>query len=212
MPARTPLRRPRPEHRHYTYADYEKWPESMRCEIIYGEIYMMSAPSMPHQDILGGIYRKFADFLDDKPCKVYLAPVDVRITADPNRNEDEWKKDDLIVQPDMIVVCDKKKRQHKACIGAPDLVLEVLSDSNRKHDQKTKLQIYLENGVREYWIADPEKRTIATGIRHEGDTPDEPPYYEWQTWGADENAQAPAGIFDGALQIDVAAVFAQVEE
>jgi Uma2 family endonuclease len=206
--------RPRPGTPHYTYEDYEQWPESMRCELINGKIYMMASPSWDHQAILLELAARFREFLKDKPCKVVMAPLDVRISANPEANEDVSKKDDVVLQPDLIVVCDKKKKQRKACIGAPDFVLEILSENTKKHDTKTKLDLYLQYGVREYWIVDPFKQTISCGMWHSGKDAEgeraglSVPYYEWQIF--ENGEQAPVGIFNSELCIDCAEIFAAV--
>jgi Uma2 family endonuclease len=137
----------------YAYKDYALWDDGVRCELIDGVPYVMSAPLIKHQLISGEIYGQLRDFLKGKQCKVMHAAVDVRLNA--------HQKDNTIVQPDIIVVCDRKKIENgKSCIGAPDMVVEVLSPSNRYWDYLIKEKIYLEAGVREYWIVDPEEETV----------------------------------------------------
>jgi Uma2 family endonuclease len=140
----------------FTYADYKEWEldEGERFEIIYGEAYAMAAPNARHQEILGGLFNQFYNYLQDKPCKVYPAPYDVRLFY----KEDE--SDDTVVQPDITVVCDEKKRGHEGCRGAPDLVIEILSPSNTAIEMERKLKLYQEAGVREYWIVDPENNGV----------------------------------------------------
>jgi len=138
----------------YTYADYASWSDDNRYELIDGVAYMMSAPSAVHQDILGSLYRQFADYLDDKPCRVFLAPFDVCLHG---KGDD----DDTVVQPDILVVCDETKLENgKYCNGAPDLIIEILSPSTARHDRIIKLSRYLKAGVREYWIVDPEVKGV----------------------------------------------------
>ncbi|MDR2182743.1 MAG: Uma2 family endonuclease, partial [Clostridiales bacterium] len=119
----------RQEKGHFTYEDYYAWDNEPRCELIDGEIYFMAAPRPIHQIISGGLYRKFSEHLDGKKCKVFL-PIDVRLNAD--------KGDDTVVQPDLLVVCDRDKLDDKGCKGAPDLVIEILSPSTASYDMMTK--------------------------------------------------------------------------
>jgi len=131
----------------YTYEDYESFPEDFRCELIDGVAYMMSAPDVWHQDMLGMIYRKIGNYLDGKKCKVIMAPFDVRLF--PRKD----KKDRTVVQPDIIIVCDEEKLSDgKACRGAPDVVIEILSDSTRSHDLNTKKEKYKRAGVSQYIV------------------------------------------------------------
>jgi Uma2 family endonuclease len=143
----------------YTYADYYAWDTEERYEIIDGEAYMMSAPTVPHQAISRELLGQFWNFLKDKPCEVFAAPLDVRLFP----REDE--SDDTIVQPDILVICDRSKLEDKrACRGAPDLVVEILSPSNNHKAIFLKFQYYLRAGVREYWVIDLENRGVQVHI------------------------------------------------
>jgi len=131
----------------YTYEDYESFPEDFRCELIDGVVYMMSAPDIWHQDMLGDLYTKLRAYLNGKKCKVILAPFDVRLF--PRKD----KKDRTVVQPDIIVVCDEDKLSDgKACRGAPDVVIEILSESTKGHDLNVKKGKYERAGVRQYIV------------------------------------------------------------
>jgi Uma2 family endonuclease len=144
---------------YYTYADYLAWDTAERYEIIDGEAYMMSAPTVPHQTISRELLLQFGNFLKGKPCQVFAAPLDVRLFP----REDE--RDDTIVQPDILVVCDQSKLEDKrACRGAPDLVIEILSPSNTSNAMLLKFSKYLKAGVREYWIINPEEKEIQVHI------------------------------------------------
>ncbi|MDR1909868.1 MAG: Uma2 family endonuclease [Spirochaetaceae bacterium] len=143
-----------PERRRYTYADALAWSEELRAEIIDGEIYMMAPPLRAHQEVLRNILVKLANFLEDKPCKVYPAPFGVRLFPEPDDS------DDTLVEPDITVVCDESKLDERGCKGAPDLIIEVLSPSNPRHDLLLKFNLYLRAGVREYWVVDPETKTV----------------------------------------------------
>jgi Uma2 family endonuclease len=143
----------------YTYADYLGWDEGERCEILDGEVYMMSAPSVAHQVISGELFGQFWAFLKGKPCRVFAAPFDVRLFPKDDGS------DTTVVQPDLLVICDKSKiADGKACRGAPDLVVEILSPSNDDSIMFLKYGKYLKAGVREYWVISPEAREIQTHI------------------------------------------------
>ena len=144
------------EEPYYTYADYKEWEldEGERFELIYGEAYAMSAPSTRHQEILGGIFNQIYNYLRGKPCKVFPAPFDVRLFYKADES------DDAVVQPDISVICDKKKLGPEGCRGAPDLVVEILSPSNTAIEMEQKLKLYQEAGVREYWVIDPENNGL----------------------------------------------------
>ena len=145
------------EERRYTYADYCKWDDDERWELIDGVPYAMSpAPRPRHQGIIGEVHRQLATFLKGKPCKVFVAPFDVRLSA-----EDD---DDTVVQPDILVICDRAKIDDKGCNGAPDLIIEVLSPSSAGRDKWVKFNAYRRAGVREYWIVDPDSGTVAVHI------------------------------------------------
>jgi Uma2 family endonuclease len=140
----------------YTYADYKDWElkPGERFELIDGEAYEMAAPSAYHQSISVELSAQFQVFFRDKPCKVYPAPYDVRLFY----AEDD--SDDVVVEPDLSVVCGKEKRGKEACHGAPDFVAEILSPGNTVLEMQQKLALYKEAGVREYWILDPLTKTV----------------------------------------------------
>jgi Uma2 family endonuclease len=144
------------EERQCTYRNYREWDlkDGERYEIIYGIAYAMSAPNDRHQAISIALAAKFYAFLEGKPCKVRAAPYDVRLFYE----EDE--SDDTVVQPDLTVICDEKKRGPEGCRGAPDLVVEILSPSNTVIEMDRKFDLYLTAGVREYWLAAPEEKVI----------------------------------------------------
>jgi Uma2 family endonuclease len=150
--------------RRFSYAEYKDWElaEGERYELIYGEAYAMAAPNAYHQSILMELSRQFANFHVGKPCKVYPAPYDVRLFYE----EDE--SDDTVVQPDISVVCDPDKRGKEACHGAPDFIAEILSPSNTAIEMERKFALYREAGVREYWVLDPEHKTLSAYILKNG--------------------------------------------
>ncbi len=141
----------------YTFADVLTWDESDRIEIINGEAFMMAPPSSRHQEISMELTRQLANFLEGKKCKVYAAPFGVRLfEQEGDRPEDI----DTMVEPDITVVCDMDKIDKQGCKGAPDMIVEILSPSTRRHDRLVKLNLYQKAGVREYWIVDPDMRSV----------------------------------------------------
>lgn len=146
-----------PVEKQYSYADLLSWGEDVRAEIIYGDLYMMSAPLRIHQDVLRELLLQIGNFLSDKPCRVYPAPFDVRLFE---REDDTSNRVDTVVQPDISVICDKNKLDNQGCKGAPDFIIEILSPSNERHDIFIKLNLYNRAKVREYWIADPKNGLV----------------------------------------------------
>ena len=144
---------------YFTYADYCKWPDDERWELIDGKAYSMApAPSLGHQSISIELVGQLRNFLKGKPCKVFHAPADVRLNADG--------ADDTVVQPDILVVCDDSKLDGKSVIGAPDFIIEILSPSTAKKDLVTKERLYKQYGVKEYWTIDPDHKTVTVRILH----------------------------------------------
>jgi Uma2 family endonuclease len=183
------------EKRSFTYADYKDWElkEGERFELIYGEPYAMSAPSLRHQAILIELASQFQTFLRGKSCKAYPAPLDVRLFYE----EDE--SDDTVVQPDIVVICDEKKRGPEGCRGAPDLVIEILSPSNTAIEMERKLKLYQEAGVKEYWIVDPENNGLTVYRFQEGAI---------LTYTLKKDSSVTVGIFPD-LNINLKQVFAE---
>lgn len=142
----------------YTYADYLKWNFEVigipqRIELIKGKIFKMSpAQARKHQESLRFIFSKLDRFLDKSPCRLYTAPFDVRLTP---RKDDKRNKIHTIVQPDLCVICDLDKLDDAGCVGAPDLIVEILSPGNSRKEMKEKFEVYEENGVKEYWLVYP---------------------------------------------------------
>lgn len=141
----------------YTYADYLNWGEDERIELIDGQPIMQAAPSRIHQELSAQIMRQLTNYLDGKKCKAYAAPFAVRLFENENDNSEEQS---TVVEPDIVVVCDRNKLDDKGCKGAPDMIVEILSPSNSKHDRFVKLHLYRRAGVKEYWIIDPAENTV----------------------------------------------------
>jgi Uma2 family endonuclease len=140
--------------RRYTYMDYLETDDDYRAEIVDGAMYVRSPPSRYHQGILGSLLVKLALFLEGKPGKVYAAPFGVRLSP---KND---LTDDTYFEPDITVVCDPAKLDDRGCNGAPDMIIEIMSPSNRQNDMLVKFRKYLQAGVREYWIVDPEEKIV----------------------------------------------------
>ena len=141
----------------YTYADYFNWRFDERLELIKGKIFKMSpAPSRSHQEISVAMTVKLVNYLKGKPCKVYAAPFDVRLP----RTSKEDTAIYTVVQPDICVICDLSKLDDRGCVGAPDIVVEILSPGNNNKELRNKFEVYQEAGVKEYWIIHPSERTF----------------------------------------------------
>ena len=179
------------QDKYYTYADYCKWPEDELWELIDGKAYAKAMPVRAHQDVALEIAHQLKLFLKGHKCNVFIAPFSVRLNAD--------KKDDTVVAPDILVVCDESKlADGKGVVGAPDFIVEVLSPSTVAHDWKTKYGLYQKYGVKEYWIVDPGNRTLAVNIL-ENDT------YVTQVY-ANSESDVPVKTLDGCT-INLAEVF-----
>ncbi len=135
-----------------TMEQYENLPENIRAEVFEGQIYYMASPSQIHQTILTELLVSIRSYLKKKGsnCQVFPAPFDVKLSDHPL----------TLVQPDIMIVCDKDKLDGKRCNGAPDFVIEIISPNNPSDDYIRKLYYYKSYGVREYWIVDPRSQTI----------------------------------------------------
>ncbi|TAF69139.1 MAG: Uma2 family endonuclease [Flavobacterium sp.] len=143
----------------YTYADYLTWNFKERLEILKGKIFKMSpAPSRKHQEVSIKLFRKFDRYFETKSCNIYYAPFDVRLKNFKKSTSDQ--EISTVVQPDICVICDKEKLDDRGCLGAPDLIIEILSPGNSKKEMDIKFDLYEENGVKEYWIVEPYQKSI----------------------------------------------------
>ena len=176
----------------YTLEDYYQYPDDIRMELIDGVIYDMTAPTSVHQIIAGFIHSKLLQYVlnNGGECLPMIAPVDVQLDCD----------DRTMVEPDVLIVCDRDKIINRCVYGAPDFIIEILSKSTKKKDSVIKLNKYLNAGVREYWMIDPDKKkVIVYDFAH-----DEYPII----YGFD--AKVPVGIWNGDLEIDFAEVYDHV--
>lgn len=137
----------------YSYADYLKWTFEERVELIRGKIFKMAAaPLRCHQAVLVSLSTEIQRYLKGQPCKLYVAPFDVRLTRKPDAPDDEVES---VVQPDLSIICDPSRLDERGCKGAPDLIAEILSPSTSKKDIEIKYGLYEESGVKEYLILFP---------------------------------------------------------
>jgi Uma2 family endonuclease len=150
------------EEEFYTYADILEIDEHTRAEIIDGELFMMAPPSSNHQIVSGELFGQLWQFLRGKPCRVFPAPFGVRLFP----REDLG--DDTFLEPDIVVVCDPSKIKKTGCEGAPDMVVEILSPSNTRHEMLLKFKKYLAAGVKEYWVVDGEEKTVEIHVFDQG--------------------------------------------
>ncbi len=181
----------------YSYSDYLMWQFQERVELIKGFIMKMSpAPSMSHQTVSQNLSGCFYVNFKRQSCRVFVAPFDVRL---PIKTA---KKDSTVVQPDICVICDEEKLDEKGCNGSPDLMVEIISPNNSKHDIHTKFNLYKEAGILEYWIIEPYDKILLVYTLKDNEYIGLPP----QTEG--ENIKSP--LFPD-LQIALEDVFYKVK-
>jgi len=152
------VKEPDLEYTNHSYADYLTWQMDEVVELIKGKIFKKAAaaPKRIHQKVSGELFLRLGNFLKGKKCQVYSAPFDVRFTT----SSKEDKKIYDVVQPDICVICDLEKLDDRGCIGAPDLIVEILSPGNSKTELKHKFELYESNGVGEYWIIHAETQDL----------------------------------------------------
>lgn len=141
---------PFPKEKHYTSEDYWNLPEGTRAELINGTLYNMAPPSRIHQKLVSEFTQVLGQYIKSHHgnCEVYPAPFAVNLDAD----DKDW------VEPDISVICDPSKFTDRGCSGAPDLIMEIVSPASRRMDYIKKTALYLDSGVREYWVVDPTKK------------------------------------------------------
>ena len=141
----------------YTYGDYKSWDDDLRWELIDGGAFCMSpGPGTAHQSLLVRLVAELVNYFKGKECRVFAAPFDVML---PNGDEPE-DEIDTVVQPDVMIICERSKIQHNGIKGAPDVVFEILSPSTAQRDLDEKFRLYERAGVKEYVIVDPYNRVI----------------------------------------------------
>ena len=136
----------------YTIEDIYNLLQGKRAELIDGEIYMMESPSTIHQRLVMALSNRIYNYIDSKQgsCEVFLSPFAVFLNAD----------NEIYLEPDISVICDKSKITDEGCKGAPDWVIEIVSQSSKRMDYYIKLFRYRTAGVKEYWVVDPEKNHV----------------------------------------------------
>ncbi len=143
---------PLPKEKSYTSEDYWNLPEGERAELIDGQLYAMAPPTRIHQKLIMELAAVLHTYIRSKngECEVYPAPFAVNLDAE----DTNW------VEPDISVICDKRKLTDRGCSGAPDFIIEVVSPSTQGLDYLRKLLLYRKSGVREYWIVNPATQTV----------------------------------------------------
>lgn len=181
----------------FTVSDYYALPDEPRVELIDGEFYEMETPSSVHQDMLGEMLLQIGSFIrkNKKSCKVIVSPVDVRLDED----------DKTMVQPDLMIVFDSSKIRRWGIFGAPEFILEIVSKSSNPIDYITKANKYLAAGVHEYWMLDPDQKTIVV--------------YQWTDKVEDLDVHIGfltgkhgIGLFNDELLIDLDELAAQIRD
>ena len=175
-----------------TLEDYLALPEGIRVEMIDGVFYDMASPTSIHQRIGMTIAKQLEDYIDanNGSCVPFIAPMDVQLDCD----------DKTIVEPDVLVVCDRNKITKPRIVGAPDFIVEVLSPSNWYHDTHRKLWKYKQAEVREYWIVMPDQMKILVYYFEKSDIPTE---YSFRD-------EIPVGIWDGKCRVDFKKVYDKI--
>lgn len=178
----------------YSIDDFYALSEEQRGELIDGVIYDMGSPSVTHQMIAQEIFARLREYVrkNEGPCMPFMAPLDVQLNCD-NRT---------IVEPDVMIVCDKSKITSKRIFGAPDFIIEILSKSTRRKDLTLKLYKYADAGVREYWIIDPDSLLIVVyDLEHDAC----PVLYNF-------SSQVPVKIWNGEFSVDFQQVYDYIKD
>ena len=186
---------PQPQEKSYSYADLLEWDEDVRYELYNGLPVALASPSSFHQMISRDLLSQLYAFLKGKECQVFSAPLDVRLFE---KRENTPEEIFTVVQPDLMVVCDKTKIDRHGICGAPDMIIEITSNSTHRIDRLTKFNLYQRAGVREYWIVDPSTRVISVYILKNG------AYHMQSVYSSDANI--PVEILDGC-KVDFSSVF-----
>ena len=142
-----------------SYEEYKELVETsdQRYELIDGQVYLLASPSFNHQVIVNELAGQFYNFFKGKSCQSLTAPLDIKLFGHATKFEENPN----VVQPDLVVICDQDKVNDKNKYeGVPSLIVEVLSPTTKGKDLVTKLNLYMESGVLEYWIIDLENEKI----------------------------------------------------
>jgi Uma2 family endonuclease len=182
----------------YTYADYLTWTFDDRIELIKGWIYKMSpAPRRRHQAVSGNLSFEMKKYFNTCNCQIYEAPFDVRL----KKNKGSDSQVNTVVQPDISIFCDLSKLDDRGAIDAPDMVVEITSDSTMKKDYNEKFNLYEENGVQEYWIANPDSKSIEIFTKVEDK------FESIGVFNVNDGATEVSSVLFPDLQVDLLSVF-----
>ncbi len=181
-----------------TYADYLTWPENEKWEIIDGMPYMQSAPTWQHQSISSDLHRQIANYLVNNPCQVFASPFDLRLPETVERDEETT----FVVQPDIVVICDKAGLKGTGYYGTPSLLIEITSPATGKMDRLYKFNKYEKAGVKEYWIVEPDLKIVSVFVLQDNKRYGRPEVYS-------EENQIKVSIFPD-LTIDLNSVFQHI--
>ena len=174
----------------YTINDYRALPDDQRVELIDGDFFVMESPSHIHQLLVTSISTALFNYVSANHgnCLPIVSPMDVQLDRD----------DKTMLQPDILVVCDRSKFNDRCVYGAPDMVIEIMSPGTRKKDMSLKLAKYCQAGVREYWLVDPGKKQVIVYCFTEDD-------FDLSIYTFED--QVPVGIWDGACSVDFAKIY-----
>lgn len=186
---------PLPQERRYTYADLLSWDDNTRYELYNGQPVALASPSDVHQRISMALSAQLYNYLAGKKCSAFAAPFDVRLFED---KEDSPEDVDIVLQPDLMVVCDESKLDRHGVHGAPDLVIEILSPATSRYDKLVKFNLYQRAGVKEYWLVDPSTRTVCVYTLEDG------AYHAATVYSSD--LSVPVGVLEDC-QIELNMVF-----
>lgn len=179
----------------YTYKEYLEWPDEKKCEIIDGALYMHAAPSWQHQAICFELGRQFGNYLCNKSCRAFTAPFDLII---PEKGIEE-KDSKNVVQPDLLVICNKSGLKGTGYYGIPELIIEICSPSTMRNDKVLKFNKYEKAGIKEYWIVEPEGKFISVFTLQDNNRYGRPEIYT-------EEDKVKVTVFEDLI-IDLSTVF-----
>jgi Uma2 family endonuclease len=185
----------------YSYADYLTWKFEERLELIKGKIMLMAAPNVEHQRLSGRLSYRIQRFLEEKSCELFVAPFDVKL-YDSQKSKLADKEVFTVVQPDLCVICDKTKLSKQGCEGAPDWVIEILSEGNNKKEMRIKYALYEENGVREYWLVYPSEQAVYQFVLNE-------PTQKYELAAMFSGDEVISSVLFSELKIDLGEVFVE---
>lgn len=176
----------------YTLDDYYALPDDIRAELIDGQLYLMAAPSLKHQWLQVQLTMVLGQYIKSKhgKCMLFTAPLDVQLDCDI------W----TMVQPDILILCNRDMALENKVYGAPDFIVEILSPSTRRKDKTIKLRKYREAGVRECWMVDPEKEVVEVYLFRNRDMDVLPRVYTFDD-------VVPVGIYEGDCKVDFPDMF-----